>query len=194
LVLVACQVQESGTEPHPGIGAEEQGTESARDPAATFDGWMVEVFSIAPRTVGPIALEVGPVRAAPASSARPWIQHEVQFHNEGNRPVRFEDTRTSVFLRGRALLAADEGCGYERFRRKPVRPGACRLYLDAFVVRPGLRARRTVTLFKDLRGMEPLAPGTYVWMKKIRFRIGGADGPVRTATIRLTYELAPAGG
>ncbi|MGH2683331.1 MAG: hypothetical protein ACRDIX_08880 [Actinomycetota bacterium] len=162
---------------------------------ASFDGWSIRV-SVEPGVAGPIALAVGPLRAAPKNDARLWLQHELEFHNRGDRPVRFEDTRTSVFLRrsGRpALLVADEGCGYGKHRRKPVEPGVCTLNLDAFVVRPGSTARRTVTLFKDLRGMAPLAPGSYVWDKVIRFRVGRADAPVRTATIRLTYELVPLG-
>jgi hypothetical protein len=77
---------------------------------------------------------------------------------------------------------------------KRVEAGACLLYLDAFVVRPGATVRRTVTLFKELRGVAPLTPGTYVWEKVIRFRVGAPDAPVRTARISLTYEILPAGG
>jgi hypothetical protein len=193
LVLVACQAPVIRTEPDP---AEKAGRPSGdAQPEPAFDGWTVQV-SVAPGTVGPIVVEVGPVRAAQASNSRPWVQHDVIYRNRGDRTVRFEDTRTSLFLGGREgpLLAADPGCGYGKPRRKPVEPGACLLYLDAFVVRPGATVRRTITLFKDLRGMEPLTRGPYVWDKAIRFRVGSPDSPVRKATIHLTYELSPAGG
>jgi hypothetical protein len=192
LVLVGCQAPAVQTETEQDEGG---GTGRVTEPALVqvFDGWTIEI-SLAPGTVGPLVLEVGPLRAAPSSDSRPWIQHDLEFHNRGDRPVRFEDTRTSVFLRraGRnRLLVADEGCGYG----KPgaVEPGACLLYLDAFVVRPGSTARRTVTLFKELGGMAPLTPGIYVWEKVIRFRVGSPRSPVRTAVISLTYEVRAAG-
>jgi hypothetical protein len=193
LVLTGCQPSSPPTEPQRGAGADQ---ERAGQPARSFDGWTIRI-SLQPDTVGPIALDVGPIRPAQENAARPWIQHEIEFHNRGARPVRFRDTRVSLFLAGtarRVLLAADEGCGYEKPRNKPVRAGACLLYLDAFAVRPGATVRRTITLFRDLRGMEPLLTGTYVWDKVIQFHVGKADAAVRTATIRLTYELSPAGG
>jgi hypothetical protein len=200
LLLVGCQVPSN---PNSDMGTEAEvppKAEEARSPAedipSSFDGWNVQV-SVEPHTIGPLALAVGSPRAAPVSDSRPWIQHTVEFHNRGDRLVRFHDTRTSGFLRraGRpVLLVADEGCGYGKPRKKPVEPGACLLYLDEFMVRPGATVRRTMTLFKDLRGMEPVAPGTYVWDKVIRFRLGSPNAPARTATIRLTYELFPAGG
>jgi hypothetical protein len=195
LVLLGCQAPETRPNPDREAGFSRE-QPSGEQPEQVFDGWTVEV-SIAPGTVGPIALDVGRVRTAGSSFSHPWIQHAVEFHNQGNRPVFFRDTRGSLFLEGaggRALLAADEGCGYERRGKKPVRPGACLLYLDAFDIRPGSTARRTVTLFKELRGMEPLAPGRYLWDKVIRFSVGSPDARVRTATIRLTYELLSADG
>jgi hypothetical protein len=194
LVLSGCQANVPTTETRRGADVA-GGATAAERPAPSFDGWTIRV-SVQPDTIGPIELTVGPLRPAPETDSHPWIQHVVRFRNRGERLVRFHDTRTSGFLRraGRpALLVADEGCGYEKRRRKPVRPGACLLYLDEIMVRPGSAARRTITLFKDLRGLEPLAAGTYRWDKVIRFRVGSADAPVRTATIRVTYELSPAG-
>jgi hypothetical protein len=195
VVLAACEAQAPVMETERSVPV--QGAPSPTgSPVPSFDGWTIRVF-VEPGRVGPIELAVGPFRSAPESDSHPWIQHDVSFLNGGDRIVRFEDTRTSVFLRRAGepvLLVADEGCGYGKPRRKPVEPGACLLYLDAFTVRPGSTVRRTITLFKELRGMEPLAAGTYRWHKVIRFRVGGADAPVRTATIRLTYELSRAGG
>jgi hypothetical protein len=194
LVLAGCQAQPPTTPPQPSARAE-QGLGSAAAPAPSFDGWAVQV-SVEPGEVGPIEVTVGPPRAAPRSNARPWVQHDLVFHNRGDRPVTFEDTRRSLFLRrdGRpVLLVADRGCGYEK-RAKRVVPGVCLLYLDNFTLRPASTGRRDVTLFKDLRGMEGLTAGTYVWDKVIRFRVGSAEAPVRTATIRLTYTISPLGG
>lgn len=191
LVLAACEAQAPTVETQRSAPA--QGEES---PVPSFDGWTVRV-SAGPDTVGPIEVAVGPFRLAPESDSHSWIQHNLRFLNGGGRIVSFEDTRTSVFLRRAGepvLLVADEGCGYGKPRRKPVEPGACATYLDILELRPGSAARRTITLFKDLRGMDPLASGTYVWDKIIRFRVGRPDAPVRTTTIRLTYEVSPAGG
>ena len=195
LVLVGCEAQAPTIETRPTAPATGAPSPEARS-EPSFDGWTVRV-SVEPGSVGPIELAVGPIRLAPASDSRPWIQHDLRFRNGGGRIVRFEDTRISRFLRRAGepvLLVADEGCGYGKPRGKPVEPGACLLYLDAFTVRPGSTARRTITLFKELRGMEPLTEGTYTWRKVIRFRVGSEDAPVRTATIRLTYEISPAGG
>jgi hypothetical protein len=191
LLLVGCQAADPRTDPQRGSGAREERTEAAGEIPAPFDGWTVRI-SLQPDTAGPIVLEARRLRAAPESSARPWLQHDLVFHNRGNRPVTFKDTRTSLFVRrdGRpVLLVSDQGCGYERLAKR-VRPGVCLLYLDAFTVRPGSTARRDVTLFKGLRGMDPLTAGTYVWNKVIKFRVGQADAPVRTHTIHLTYEVS----
>lgn len=183
------------TETQPVAPAEVGATPSER-PAPTFDGHAVRV-SVQPDTVGPIELDVGPLRSAPESDSHPWIQHEVRFLNGGDRIVSFDDTRTSVFLRRAGepmLLVADEGCGYGKPRKKPVEPGVCAEYLDVLELRPGSADARTITLFKDLRGMGELTAGSYTWDRVIRFRVGGAHAPVRRATIRLTYEVSPAGG
>jgi hypothetical protein len=199
LAIVGCQAPAARPEAGRGVAVgtgEETPSQPEQGAEPVFDGWTIRV-SVDPGAVGPIDLTVGPPRAAPESDSHPWVQHEVTFSNRGNRPVRFEDTRTSVFLEleGRPrLLVADEGCGYGKPRMKRVEAGACLLYLDAFVVRPGATVRRTVTLFKELRGMAPLTPGTYVWEKVIRFRVGTRDAPLRTARISLTYEILPAGG
>jgi hypothetical protein len=191
LVLAGCQAQPPPTETPPPTGAEGVGSPSQR-PSPSFDGWTIRV-SLQPDTVGPITIEVRRLRAAPESNAQPWIQHDLVFHNRGDRPVIFEDTRRSLFLRrdGRPiLLVADRGCGYEKLAKR-VRPGVCLLYLDEFTIRPGATVRRDITLYKDLRGMGRLSPGTYVWHKVIGFRVGKADASVREATIHLTYEVSP---
>jgi hypothetical protein len=172
-------------------------------PAPAFDGWRIDV-TIEPSAVGPIRVSVGRARRARANDARPWFRHELVLENRGPRTVTFADTRTSAIIgppERRALLAADEGCGYALATpTSPIEPGACALYLDILTLRPQRAARRTVTLFKGLRGLDRLAPGTYVFRKPIRFQAGRKPpkhGAGRTAVLRIVYELdraAPSGG
>jgi hypothetical protein len=164
-------------------------------PPGAIDGPAVKV-SVERSNLWPIVVSVGPARAAPRNEARPWVQHELVFENTGDRPVRFADTRTSAFIGPsghRMLLAADEGCGYgSETRTSRIEAGACLLYLDAFAVKPHASVSRTVTLFKELRGMEPLTAGTYIFERAIRFRLGHeipAEGTGRTAVLRLVYEI-----
>jgi hypothetical protein len=66
------------------------------------------------------------------------------------------------------------------------------MYLDIPTVGPHRALTRTVTLWKDLRGMEPLKAGTYVFRKTLRFKAGNkppAEGAGRTATLRLVYRV-----
>jgi hypothetical protein len=154
--------------------------------------WTVSV-SVEPTDVGPIAVSVGPARAVPENEARVWIEHDLVLENRGDRPVTFADTELSTFLGRRALIAADEGCGYAYEGRAPVEAGVCRLSLDAFVVEPHSEVRRTIALFQGLRGMEPLTSGTYVFEKPIRFQVGREipeAGAGRAVVIRLVYEIA----
>lgn len=143
--------------------------------AKTFDGWAIKV-RIRPQRIGPLELAVGPLRAAPTNEAEPWVRHKVVFRNLGERPLRFVDTRTSKFLRldGQPrLLAADEGCGYGiKSPGAAVDEGACDLYLDAFVVKPGAAVTREITLWKNLPGMAEVEEATYRFRKKILFKVG----------------------
>lgn len=165
-------------------------------PAPTFDGWRVDV-RVEPSAVGPIRVSVGRARRARANDARPWIQHELLLENRGERTVTFADTRRSAIIIGppgrRALLAADEGCGYGLATpTSPIEPGACATYLDILTLSPRTPASRTVTLFKGLRGLDRLAPGTYVFRKPTRLR-AGRDLPAkdagRAAVLRIVYEI-----
>jgi hypothetical protein len=169
-------------------------------PPGAIDGLIVKV-SVEPSNLWPIVVSVGPARSAPRNDARPWVQHELVFENTGDRPVRFADTRTSAFIgpsgHRRRLLAADEGCGYGwETRTSRIEARVCLLYLDEFEVRPHASVSRTVTLFKELRGMEPLTAGTYIFERAIRFRVGHEipdEGTGRTAVLRLVYEIEAAG-
>jgi hypothetical protein len=86
------------------------------------------------------------------------------------------------------LLVAEEGCGYSL---APLEP-ACLLYLDISPLDPGESRSRTVTLWKGLPGLKPLAAGTYPFERRIRFRFGrAAPGPGhgRGGALELTYRV-----
>ncbi|MDX6593818.1 MAG: hypothetical protein QOJ13_3014 [Gaiellales bacterium] len=166
-------------------------TPSASQPAAAE--WNVEV-TVGSLSAGPITVAAAGLRPAAAGvDSRPWMQHELVFRNTGDTPVTFADTRTSRFL-GQLprLLAGDEGCGYEK-RTARVIPGTCESYLDAFTVQPHTTVRRTVTLFKELPGMQQLVPGTYVFGRQIRFAMGSVapdEGDGRAVTLNVRYAVS----
>jgi hypothetical protein len=162
---------------------------------AVHDGWTVEV-SFESSDLGPITVSVGPMRRVRPNDSRAWVEHDLVFTNRGDRPVTFADSRTAKWLgpgREPVLLAADQGCGYTLYARRIEL--ACLTYLDIPTLKPHRARTRTVTLWKGLRGMEPLEPGTYVFRKKVRFQVGKrppAESAGRTATLRLVYRVDPA--
>lgn len=155
------------------------------------DGWVVHV-SVVPADLGPLTVSVGPARPAPQGCAHPWLQHDIVFENTGDRRVTFADTRAAAVLgpAGRpVLLASDPGCSYSRVR--PIR-AACLAYLDFPTVKPHGSVTRTITLWKGLRGMKSLRPGTYVFRKPIRFDVGRHVPPAgtgRSAILEITYRI-----
>lgn len=168
---------------------------SSRPSKGGVGAWTVRV-SVEPAVVGPVRVSLRDLRRAPANDARPWIELELVFENRRRRPITFVDTRRSAIVgpRGRrALLAADVGCGYGfATPRGPIEAGACAAYLDILTLKAHGSESRTVTLFKGLRGLDRLEPGTYVFAKPIRFQPGHElpeDGEGRAAVLRLVYEL-----
>lgn len=165
--------------------------EPAEGTRSAGEGWAVHV-SVKPANLGPIVVSVG-ARRVDGFGSHVWLQHELVFENTGDRTVIFADTRTAAVLgpRGRPMLvASDEGCGW--YRMKPLR-GWCLANLDFITVRPHRSVSRTITLWKGLRGMKPLAAGTFVFRKPMRFQVGRSVpevGTGRTATIRLVYRVA----
>jgi hypothetical protein len=164
-------------------------TEVRAGPHVVVGRWTVRV-GLSRRRIGPLRLRTGRVQRAPDTSSQPWGQHELRIRNVGRRKVRLGDTRTSRYLRGpvgRALLGADEGCGYGiASGSDEIDVGVCADYLDAPTLRPGKRIRRTVTLFKGLMGMTPLRAGTYVFPKRISYKV--ADRRVRVR-VRVVYKI-----
>jgi hypothetical protein len=145
---------------------------------------------------GPLLISTGAARRAPSSSSHPWIQHRVKFTNlNDQRKVHLGDTRTSKYLDGppdRALLGADEGCGYGYSEgQEGIDVGVCAAYLDIPTLSPGESIRRTVTLFKGLDGMQPLEAGTYEFHKKVKFSVGHRPERIRSLTITYDIERTP---
>jgi hypothetical protein len=149
------------------------------------EGWVVTV-SLEARGTGPLGVSAGPLRPGSPSESHPWLQHELVLTNRSLRTLTFADTRAvRIFAR---LLVAEEGCAYIL---RPLEP-ACVLYLDIPSLEPGESRSRIVTLWKGLPGLKPLAAGTYVFKKKIRFQFGtAAPGPGHghRAALDLTYRV-----
>ncbi|MCA1703512.1 MAG: hypothetical protein LC808_09745 [Actinobacteria bacterium] len=151
--------------------------------------WAIAV-SLSASRMGPLAITTTAVRRAPEMSSRPWIEHDIRIENVSSRRILLGDTRTSAYARSphdRSLVGADEGCGYGLASGSDeIDVGVCAAYLDA----PTLdveRIERTVTLFKGLLGMEPLQPGTYVFHKRLRFKVG--KRAQRTDRLDVVYEI-----
>jgi hypothetical protein len=163
--------------------------------ALTVGHWRVRV-TVRPSRLGPIGFAAKNLVHAKRTNSHPWIEHDLVFRNTGNRPVTFDDTRSSTFI-GEAgherLLAADEGCGYAlNYPGAPAKAGACQAYLDVLTVKPHASATRSITLVRGAPGMDPLVADTYVFRRPVRFQFGGqlpSDGEGRSGVVRLVYEV-----
>ena len=162
---------------------------------AEIGRWAVDVSPSRSR-LGSLQISTDAARRAPSRSSHPWIQHRMKITNlNDERKVHLGDTRTSRYLDGppdRALLGADDGCGYGFSEGQTgIDVGACLLYLDIPTLNPGESIRRTVTLFKGLDGMQPLEPGVYRFHKKVKFSVGHRSERIRPLTITYDIERTP---
>jgi hypothetical protein len=155
------------------------------------DGWIVSV-SVRTFGLGPVDVSVGPLRPA-VGWGRQWLEHDLVLSNKGHRKVTFADTWRADVLgrRGRPMLiaTADWRCGYHAVR--PLRV-ACVLPLDFVYIRPGRSVTRVATIWKGVRRMAPLEPGTYVFRQPLRYRFGWhvpAEGEGRTGVVKLVYRV-----
>jgi hypothetical protein len=162
------------------------GSRSARD------GWNVTVSAKA-TGLGPVDVSVGPFRPA-TGWGRQWLEHDLVLTNNGDRRVTFADTWRADILgpRRRPVLIAeaDGRCGYRAVR--PLR-AACVLPLIFVHIKPGGSVARVTTLWKGLRRMAPLVPGTYVFRQPFRFQFGThvpGEGEGRSGAIELVYRVA----
>jgi hypothetical protein len=160
--------------------------------SATAGRWKVDV-SLRPNRIGPVAFAARNLTRAPSTDSKPWLNHDLVFRNAGESPVKVDDTRSSSFVGqgGRdQLVVADEGCGYgSDGPGDPVEAGVCQLDLDLLTLEPGASEKRSITLFKGLRGMDALVAGRYVFERPVRFLVKG-DREKRSGTLRITYDIA----
>jgi hypothetical protein len=155
------------------------------------EGWIVTV-SVKAIDLGPLDVSGGALRPA-TGWGRQWLEHDLVLTNTGNREISLADTWTAAILgppgRPMLLAEADGRCGYRAVR--PLR-AACILPLIFVDIRPGRSVTRVATLWKGLRRMAPLRPGTYVFRQPLRFRLGRyppAGGQGRTGTLKIVYRV-----
>jgi hypothetical protein len=192
LFMVACG---SGSGQEADISGKAVDEARAAPEALTVGRWRVRVV-VKPSRVGPIRFATKNLARTKRTNSHPWIQHDLVFRNTGDRPVTFDGTTSSKFIgeAGHArLLAADEGCGYAlNYPGAPAKAGACYAYLEVLTVKPHASAKRSITLFEGLPGMDPLVAGTYVFRRPVRFQFGSqlpSDGEGRSGVVRLMYEV-----
>ena len=156
------------------------------------EGWNVTV-SVDAVGLGPVEVATGPLRPA-EGWGRVWLQHDLILTNTGDRQVTFADTWSAGVLgpRGRPMLVAtaDDRCGY--YAVKPLRAG-CRLPLIFLAIKPDRSETRLTTLWKGLRRMASLDPGTYVFRQPLRFSFGKhppGEGRGHRGVIKLVYRVA----
>lgn len=168
--------------------------------ALTVGRWRLRV-SVRPSRLGPVVFATDNLARATPTDSAPWIQHDLVFRNAGDQPVTFADTRSSKFT-GEAghkrLLVAEQGCGYARNSpQAPAKAGACLAYLDLLTVKPHASAKRSVTLFKGLPGMDPLVAGAYVFRRPVRLQPGSRppdEGEGRSGVVRVVFEIEARSG
>jgi hypothetical protein len=160
--------------------------------AVALERWSVGV-SVEPTRLGPLVVSVGAIHPARTTLPGAWVEHDIVFTNRGDRPVQFADIGFSGFLPPRRpiLVAGDRRCVPERSSLEIY----CLLYIDPLHVAPHSSESRTIMLFKDLGGLRPLGPGSYVLETPLRFRIGRGvpeEGSGRFEVLRIVYEIAAA--
>lgn len=128
---------------------------------------------------GVLDVSLGPLVKA---DRRGWFKHGITVRNLADRPVKlFDDSRT--FLLGDdQLLLAPSGC-------EPASGGGVTCALVAFepTLEPQKSAEHSVTLFRDLEGMNALSAGEYSTSVPLRYSIEG--GPTREGSYTITYQV-----
>jgi hypothetical protein len=178
----AASLQEPSTNLSPSATQESSASEDG------FSDWRVEVW-VEPSSIGPLGISVSEVSNLTTGGDHSWV-HELILENLGKEILHFDDTRSSAVLPSRdrpILLAADEGCGYGRASATSVMEPACRDYLDAFSIAAGGKESRAITLSKELPGMAEMQEGTYVFIKTLRFRVGGDSA--QEHELRVMYRI-----
>jgi hypothetical protein len=161
--------------------------------ASTVGPWRVSV-SVVPSRIGPAGFAVRDVARAKPTDSQSWVSHDLVLRNVGDRAITFDDNRSSQFVGDgghHRLLIAVQGCGYTLDDPGgPVKAGACLAYLQRTTLEPGKSARRSITLFKGLAGMDPLTAGTYTFRQPVQFWTGHRpSGNPHPGVLTLTYSV-----
>lgn len=142
---------------------------------------------------GPLEATVSPL----TTSEQGWLEHTVTFENTGSETVHLQDFRTGTMLGDREVAVATDGCGYGFSGDQPAAMG-CRLDYRPLTMEQGGTHTFTVTLWRELAGMNRVGDGSYEWSLSVDRRDTPFDHPDQTdttGTVTLTYEnLTPADG
>lgn len=130
-----------------------------------------------------VSLDGLPSVEASTSSLRPsgqgWVEHTVTLRNTGSEPARLSDLRGGDIL-GDDEVAVAHGCNYSGSREL-----ACLTNIQPVNIDAGEAYEFTVTLWRDLAGMNPVTAGPHVWRLDVRT----ADNEEATpAAIIVTYR------
>ncbi|HAS09538.1 MAG TPA: hypothetical protein DCS55_03320, partial [Acidimicrobiaceae bacterium] len=135
---------------------------------------------------GPVEATVSPLTV----SEQGWLEHTVTLTNTGTETVHLQDFRTGTMLGDRQVAVATDGCGHGSSSDEPVMMGCNRDYRPVTIEAGGTHTF-TVTLWRDLAGMNPVGEGTYEWSWSVDRRDTPFDDPDQTGTtgtLILTYK------
>lgn len=130
-----------------------------------------------------VSLDGLPSVEASTSPLRPsgqgWAEHTVTLRNTGSEPARLSDFRGGDIL-GDDEVAVAHGCNYSGSREL-----ACLTNIQPVTIDAGDAYEFTVTLWRDLAGMNPVTAGPHVW----RLDVYPADNEdAAPAAIIVTYR------
>jgi hypothetical protein len=170
---------------------------SGRAAEIRVEPWRIAA-SVEPREIGPLVFSVASLqttRGGAGDLRPPFLRGELGFRNAGDAPVALKKIDHSAFsedeLAGDQLLLTEGQCGYAVLRAR-VEPGACTL---ALLPPTRIEADDSKTLpfalFKGLRGMEPLKPGTYEFTRRVSFTVGhSAEAREHSGKSTLALEVS----
>lgn len=109
-----------------------------------------------------LGITTTPLQPSDASESGGWLDHTVTMENTGPEPVYLNDFRTGTMLGDREVAVATDGCGYGSSGDQPVSMG-CRSDYRPVTIEAGGTHTFTVTLWRELAGMNPVTAGAYRW-------------------------------
>ncbi len=142
--------------------------------------------SVATEGLGPVIASVSPLAPSPQG----WFEHTITLENTAADTVYLQDFRSGNMLGNREVAVATEGCGYGAAGDEPAAMG-CQFDYRPIALEPGGSHTVTVTLWRDLAGMNPPGDGPFIW----EIAIDRSDEPFThteqtgaPGTLIITYE------